>query len=413
MHIIFLGSAVSKRQINQGIRQSLSAAGSQFQLHMLKELNRCEGVELEVLSIVAMPPFPRHKALWAREHREALGDGLAVVQVPFFNVPLLKQLTQSYALFRYAKKRIRKDSVVFSYNLYFQAGCALVKLHNRYGVKAAALLADLPIDDDYRRRGLARRLRQLYNQVAERNIRKCPNLVVLNEEAVRLYAAPGARYLVMEGGVSPQEYFGDLPSGVRSSPDGRRHICYAGTLNEYGGVWAAVSAMELVTDQDIVLDIYGTGALREKIMRYVEEHSNVFFHGTLAQEEVIALEKRAWLLLNPRPVEDPIARVTFPSKIFEYMASGTPVLTTRLNGFTPEYSDKMFFASGSEPKILAAWINRIARLPERDLRRMGERAREFVLREKSWTVQVRKIHEFLLDGGEDGNLWKTIKQNIR
>ena len=40
-----------------------------------------------------------------------------------------------------------------------------------------------------------------------------------------------------------------------------------------------------------------------------------------------------------RVVNDPIAQVTFPSKTFEYLLSGTPVLSTRLNGYTHEYDE--------------------------------------------------------------------------
>jgi len=36
------------------------------------------------------------------------------------------------------------------------------------------------------------------------------------------------------------------------------------------------------------------------------------------------------LLLHPRPVNSPVTLYSFPSKLIEYLASGTPVLSTRL-----------------------------------------------------------------------------------
>ena len=96
-------------------------------------------------------------------------------------------------------------------------------------------------------------------------------------------------------------------------------------------------------------------------------------------------------------MEDPIARVTFPSKIFEYMISGTPVLTTKLNGFTEEYYDKMFFVDENSPSVLAEKISELAKMDGKELQIKAAEARKFVMEKKNWQCQTEKIYRFLAD----------------
>ena len=77
------------------------------------------------------------------------------------------------------------------------------------------------------------------------------------------------------------------------------------------------------------------------------------------------------------------------------MMSGTPVLTTKLNGFTSSYEGKVFFAENNSPKKLAESINLINNFSETELKKMAESAREFLIKEKTWDKQVEKIVTFI------------------
>ena len=123
--------------------------------------------------------------------------------------------------------------------------------------------------------------------------------------------------------------------------------------------------------------------------------NNVRYWGKVDNNSMKRIQREAYLLINPRPVENLISKVTFPSKIFEYMVSGTPVLTTRLNGFTEEYYDKMFFVENNEPNQLAGKINEVMGLPRSVLRKKALLARQFVLENKTWEKQCNKIYEFI------------------
>ena len=71
--------------------------------------------------------------------------------------------------------------------------------------------------------------------------------------------------------------------------------------------------------------------------------------------------------------------VTFPSKIFEYMLSGTPVITTRLNGFNSEYYDTMYFVEDNTVNELVTGIKMVLSQTPEQLRQKAYSAYRLVL----------------------------------
>ena len=75
------------------------------------------------------------------------------------------------------------------------------------------------------------------------------------------------------------------------------------------------------------------------------------------------------------------------------MLSGRPVLTTLLPGIPEEYHSYLFLAREETPEGLAASIEAVC--AREDLTAFGERAREFVLREKNWERQGARVYDFI------------------
>ena len=387
MHIIYLGSVTSKEEVAK--LSGGSVAGNKMQWNVLTELKKYSDVSIDAFSILSIAAFPKEKRLFVREEKKEISKGVYVTQIPFLNIPILKQWMQSYELFKYAKRAAGKNSIGFSFNLYMQEGTALIKLKKRCNLKIVSLLADLPIDDNYSRKGIMRFLYQYFFKRSKRNISECDHLIVLNECAVKEYA-PAANYIVVEGGVEAEE-----SGNYKEQPILQKNIVYSGALTEYSGISELVLAMKDVKEPEIILEIYGDGPLKEWIEEQHRDCHNVVYKGKVTNQEMIRIQQKAWLLVNPRPVDDKIAKVTFPSKIFEYMVSGRPVLSTALTGFTKEYRDRMFIAQNNSPKCLADMINLITDIPLPQLQEKANDARKFILSEKTWTRQTERIFDFL------------------
>jgi glycosyltransferase involved in cell wall biosynthesis len=109
---------------------------------------------------------------------------------------------------------------------------------------------------------------------------------------------------------------------------------------------------------------------------------------------VLRAEEKAWLLVNPRPADAEFTKYSFPSKNMEYLASGTPVLTTRLPGMPDEYYDHVLTIDGSSAEDVTTGLRDALALGPDELHRRGVRGKEFVLDQKNNVVQSRRIIEF-------------------
>ena len=232
----------------------------------------------------------------------------------------------------------------------------------------------------------------MYESNTLSNMRKCKNYIALNENAMKQYA-PDSNYIIVDGGVEPSEFA--EKECVWSGEE--KNIIYTGALVDYSGIMNLVKAISLLDDDSIVLDIYGSGALQNQIEEIAAENTRIRFHGSVDNKTAIMAQRSAWLLANPRPVESEIAKVTFPSKIFEYLMSERPVMTTRLNGFSRDYDELLYWIDGETPKDIAACINKISKEDHEALLLRARAARDYLLKNKTWEKNAEKIHEFITE----------------
>ena len=393
MKVLFLGYAVSS-ETNKNLTGK-SEAGNKMELSILYHLNKMVD-QLDVITVYPIAPFPKDSLLIVRDEKIELGNDICSNRVGFFNIPIIKQITQTISVYNAAAKitKRNKNVIVMSFNMYPQVGVPAVLLKKKYGCKVVPFLADLPIDDNYQRKSISKWIRKVFNNITKKCILNASDVIVLNKHARDVFA-PKSRYLIVDGGFEPALYPADAGSEKSGDVGLEKHIVYTGSLAEYSGIMNLISSMKLIKNENIVLDIYGSGNL-ESVVKKVD-YKNVHYHGSVAHEKILAIQRNAWLLINPRPIDDEIAMVTFPSKIFEYMVSGTPVLTTRLNGFSDEYEGKLFFADDNEPETLACCINRLDLMTAEELKEVSQKARDFVLEHKTWEKQMERVCQFLND----------------
>ena len=389
MHLIYLGSVSGKEELTS--LSGGSVAGNKMQWNILMELSKYDDITIDAFSLLSVASFPKDKHLFIPLRRKNIGQDVYVTQEPFINLPIIKQWSQKWSLYFYAKKVVTNKSIALSYNLYVQEGGALVKLKKKSGIRIAALLADLPIDDNYRRKGIGKILYNIFFEISRKNIAMCNNLVVLNEQAIKEFA-PNANYTVVEGGVALDEI--DSCTDVYKIKS--RNIVYSGALTDYSGITELIKALGKVP-KDITLELYGDGPLREYIIDVARENHQVVYKGKVSNDQMREIQCRAWLLVNPRPIEDPIARVTFPSKIFEYMLSGRPILSTKQYGFTEEYAKYMFLVENNDEDTFAKKICEISKMSDLELNEMGTKCKKFVIQSKNWAIQTKRIHDFLYE----------------
>lgn len=326
-----------------------------------------------------------------REERE----GVSFRYLPFLSLPGIKQLCVFLGAFLFTIGFLRRGdyAICDGLNIALGAGvCAAARLKKR---PCAAIVTDVPA-----------LLAGKMTRTAALNTRVLTRFdgYVLLTEAMNARVNPNKRpFLVAEGQA-------DAGMAVRENRLAEKHpekVClYAGMLHAQYGVITLAQAFRLIPDPEARLVFYGQGDAKEALRAIADEDARIEVRGVADNETVVQEELRATLLINPRPSGEAFTAYSFPSKNLEYMASGTPVLTTRLSGMPREYDDYAYLILDETVEGMANTLTGLLAQPREALHARGLAAKEFVLSKKSNTAQAKRLFAFLraLDspaGGED------------
>lgn len=125
----------------------------------------------------------------------------------------------------------------------------------------------------------------------------------------------------------------------------------------------------------------------EAIFRRIIALPNVHWLGPRKQEELPAYLRGADVLLLPYVVTEHTRHV-FPLKFFEYLATGKPIVSSRLEALT-DYADLVLIADGPRE-----WENMIAMAIRSNLTTKSRR--DEVARANTWEVRVQSIRDLLI-----------------
>lgn len=153
-------------------------------------------------------------------------------------------------------------------------------------------------------------------------------------------------------------------------------VIYAGAIRPINNVGMIIDTAKELEKEEIEFLIYGDGNEKEKLEKIVkDEHiKNVKFKGLVSKEKIpYILSKSSINLLNYSATQYNWARGNSSNKLFEYMASGKPIISNVKMG----YSILEKYKCGREldnpsPNKLAQEILRIKNLPKDEYEKMGK-----------------------------------------
>ena len=394
--ILYIGQIINPKE--KTAYSGASNAGVQYEWNLVHTLSKQGGVTIHAVSIPPVAGWPKDKRFIYPGSTKRISDSLTISYPGFVNLPVIKQITQifgGYALGAKIAKREKADWVM-SYNTYPQVGVPAYWLSRKSKGKHICVLADVPFDDRANQSFLRKLVWKLYGGLAWNLISKISNFVILNPNTADLLPQ-GSKYCVIEGAIDPKNY--PYQSISRYDEQGRKIILYSGAITEYSGVATLIEAVKQLPSSQFVLHIYGNGDLKDQVQKEAESSENIVYCGSVPIEKMRELQANAWLLVNPRKTDNIISRYTFPSKILEYMASGTPVLTTNIDGLPEEYPDLIFFVDDDNSQSFINKILNISKIDPIKLHEYGANSKKTVIENKNWDEQSRKIR-YLLDDTE-------------
>ncbi|MDP2676454.1 MAG: glycosyltransferase [bacterium] len=171
---------------------------------------------------------------------------------------------------------------------------------------------------------------------------------------------------------------------------GRKKIAvYAGQLFSWKGADTFIRASRLLPD----IDFYIIGGTKKDVLRTKREvkesaNANVRFIEFEQHENMPFWFRAADVLVLPNTGREDISRYwTSPMKLFEYMASGTPIVASRLPSIEEIIDEKMaFFAKADNPESFADAIQKAIDGGQDKGRRAQEEVQKY-----TWDARAKKI----------------------
>lgn len=390
MKLMYLSALSSSRMIEQLHKQSGRDPGFAVQkFNRLLAQGLCEnGNDVTILSA---PPVGRHnsKHVWWRT-REEIEDSLFYHYMPFVNLPVIRQLFLTLGTFFKVRKLTRKKQVDAVVCDVLNAGlcAAAIKACKHTQTQVVGVMTDMPglmvrFGKDQKMPFITRMATKLMKWSFD-NYDK----FVFLTDAMNVVNTHNRPYIVMEG-------MSDISMAERQkvlNQNDERIIMYAGGLHERYGLKKLKEAFTRLKDNDLRLDIYGSGPFVEDLQnKYCREDARIRYMGVAPNQEVVQAELNATLLVNPRPTDEEFAKYSFPSKNIEYMASGTPLLTTKLPGMPEEYYPYVYLIEDESVEGYAKALKDALSHSDEELYHFGETAKSFVLNKKNYLEQAKRV----------------------
>jgi glycosyltransferase involved in cell wall biosynthesis len=169
---------------------------------------------------------------------------------------------------------------------------------------------------------------------------------------------------------------------------------FHGTIVERHGLSTALEALAQLKDDgpDIRFDVYGDGDYVEQFLALVDKlglEDVVSYHGFVSLETIADAIETVDLGLIPN-MRSTFTEINLPTRIFEYLCKGKPVIVPRTKGILDYFTDEdiLFFEPG-DANSLADAIQRAR--SNRDLReRVLERGTR-VYAKHSWRLESQKL----------------------
>lgn len=399
MKIFYCGSVCGGDVFNKTVAESKvkpSASAQNFETALIKGFSACDGVEVTVASAESVAAFPNGNRLFLKKRKDRLTSDITADIVPAINLPYIKNVCHANgtaALFRRWLKTCKADEpkCAFLYGLYPSVAKKMLKECRKSGCSIFAVITDVPATmfTYTKSKNILKRLFSgSYRNRAVGLQDKFDGYIFLTKQMSEA-VAPSKPFVVIEA-IADSTLFDSLPDVKKAEP---RTVMYAGALYRKYGVDMIVSAFEK-TENDCELQLFGSGDMESELAEKSKENPRIRYCGRVSRDEILKREREATLLLNFRNGEDEYTKYSFPSKMTEYMLSGTPLFTSRLDGIPEEYYDYVYSTSAKDAEQLAREMGEILSDGEA-LSEMGRRAREFVMNKKNEKCQAGKIVDFL------------------
>lgn len=360
--------------------------------------NATDSETIEVQTISGIPVLSKRKLFEKqRPHKQ---NNLFYYYLPSSRISIFRYVLAFYGTFTRIIMSKNPDTVIVDTLKVFASIGAMFAARIRR-VPCIGIVTDLPEDlNMYRSR--------MMKWLCDIPLKHMDAYVLLAENMKDEIGLEGGRYIVSEGHTDIEA----AREPIRTSSIDPPIIMYAGTLDARYGILTLLDTWNELVDLDVRLHIYGGGNVESLVRERAKLDDRIIYFGLVPNDQVLEAECRATLLINPRPSHHRFTKYSFPSKTLEYMASGRPVLMTRLPAMPDEYLRYVWTVQDETSAGFAKRIREILSMDVAEIDSMGLAAQQFVLEEKNSKKQAERILKLIKMEKIKRNLQRNVSDTI-
>lgn len=389
----FIGSLFPKkleRIIYENSSGHIDYAANTLQSSYIEGFKR-NNSKLHIITLPCIGTYPKnYRRLSIPEENFATFTSITGKSLSFNTLPLIGLISQYFSLRRYLNKiKIMFQSndtlVVYSLKSAYLLACYMIKKEIPY-VKMCVIVPDLPQYMSESNGLFYRILKLLDSIIINKCLKKFDAFILLSDamyNRLPIYEKP---WLRIEG-IYRQE------NSKYVDKDFNFVFAYTGTLDRRYGIENLLSSFTKMKGDTLRLWICGEGDFRNTIEEYTQKDHRIIYFGQLKHEQILILQKKATVLVNPRPSSGEYTKYSFPSKTMEYLGSGTPCMMYHLPAIPKEYLPHLYIINDTENGLYKK-MEELYQTPRQELTIKGKNARDFIL-SKSPEKQVKKLINFL------------------
>lgn len=355
---------------------NMSQARQNFEANLLSVLFKQERVQGDIVSYI-----PVSSAVSLPDSTFAYDK-----EIRYFKIDKSKpqSMFQAMGSFKaYLKNRLKRQKqplyiLMYAINPVFLS--PILQLKKKYDIRIVTIASELP---EFRRYQNTVKYR-LKKKVLSYFNRRVDGYVLFSRH-MREFLPSKRPYTVVEG-IAPPIY--SLPETGKGNI-----VLYAGGLARDNSILELIEACESLESLD-ELWICGVGPCAPQVQQAAEKNEKIKYFGQMPHDKILEMERKAKILVNLRNPDEYLTRYSFPSKILEYIASGSMVLSTKLLGIPEEYYDFIETIETPAPQCIAEAIEQLFSMDDTFYVEKCRSAQAFI-QEKDAAHQCRKILHFL------------------
>lgn len=373
-------------------------AANKFQWGIVNGLDGIENVQFKIVNSLYIGSYPkRYKELKIPSFKFSHSDNAKDINVGFTNLTILKNFSRYKGIKNqvdeWAKEKKEDQKVLLAYAMTSPFVEILNYVKRKYPhISCCLVVPDLPefMNASSMEKSLYKKAKKLQINHFKRNLKKVDCYVLLTKY-MKEWFEWDVKYTVVEGISSKTKEDLKKPDQIKEK---RKSILYAGMIEEKYGVVDLVKAFMQIDNDEWSLELFGNGSSVNKIRELSKDDSRIHLRGLAPNAQVLREQKEVELLVNPRNDTQSFTKYSFPSKVIEYMGSGTPMIGYKLSGMPEEYKEYFYCVNNTENGLYDT-LKMAMQLSSKERNEMGLQAQEFIVTKKTAVVQCNKIIEML------------------